>query len=279
MSTLYKPKDLIDYLSFHKIRPKKTLSQNFLIDKNILDKILKASDISKDDVVLEIGSGPGVITFEIIKKAKKVIAIELDDTFAKNLKDQKIDNLEVYNENFLKFDLDIYKKLDKKIKVISSVPYHVTSFIITKLLKHHFLFSKIILIIQKEMAEKILSKKDSKQYGFFSLLVNFYAEAKIYANISRECFFPKPKVDSVILELKIKNNFLDATKKDIDIEKFLYFIKTAFSQRRKKLLSLIKIFSSKEKILKIFDDLKIDENVRAENLSLDNFLALYKKLF
>lgn len=279
MSTLYKPKDLIDYLSFHKIRPKKTLSQNFLIDKNILDKILKASDISKDDVVLEIGSGPGVITFEIIKKAKKVIAIELDDTFAKNLKDQKIDNLEVYNENFLKFDLDIYKKLDKKIKVISSVPYHVTSFIITKLLKHHFLFSKIILIIQKEMAEKILSKKDSKQYGFFSLLVNFYAEAKIYANISRECFFPKPKVDSVILELKIKNNFLDATKKDIDIEKFLYFIKTAFSQRRKKLLSLIKIFSSKEKILKIFEDLKIDENVRAENLSLDNFLALYKKLF
>ncbi|NGX29821.1 MAG: Ribosomal RNA small subunit methyltransferase A [Candidatus Anoxychlamydiales bacterium] len=279
MSTLYKPKDLIDYLSFHKIRPKKTLSQNFLIDKNILDKILKASDISKDDVVLEIGSGPGVITFEIIKKAKKVIAIELDDTFAKNLKDQKIDNLEVYNENFLKFDLDIYKKLDKKIKVISSVPYHVTSFIITKLLKHHFLFSKIILIIQKEMAEKILSKKDSKQYGFFSLLVNFYAEAKIYANISRECFFPKPKVDSVILELKIKDNFLDATKKDIDIEKFLYFIKTAFSQRRKKLLSLIKIFSSKEKILKIFEDLKIDENVRAENLSLDNFLALYKKLF
>ncbi|NGX52193.1 MAG: Ribosomal RNA small subunit methyltransferase A [Candidatus Anoxychlamydiales bacterium] len=279
MRTLYKPKDLIDYLSSLNVRPKKTLSQNFLIDKNILDKIIKATDISNDDLVLEIGSGPGVVTFEIIKKAKKVIAVELDDVFAKNLKDEKIDNLEVYNENFLKFDLDIFKKLNKKIKVISSLPYHVTSFIITKLLKHHFLFSKVILIIQKEMAEKLLAKKNTKQYGYFSLFVNFHAKAKILADISRACFFPKPKVDSVILELKIKDEFLDATKKEIDIEKFFHFVKTAFSQRRKKLLSLIKIFSSKEKILKMLDELDIDENIRAENLSLDDFLALYKKLF
>ncbi len=93
MRTLYKQKDLIDYLSSLNVRPKKTLSQNFLIDKNILDKIIKATDISNDDLVLEIGSGPGVVTFEIIKKAKKVIAVELDDVFAKNLKDEKIDNL------------------------------------------------------------------------------------------------------------------------------------------------------------------------------------------
>ncbi len=129
------------------------------------------------------------------------------------------------------------------------------------------------------MAEKLLAKKDTKQYGYFSLFVNFHAKAKILADISRACFFPKPKVDSVILELKIKDEFLDATKKEIDIEKFFHFVKTAFSQRRKKLLSLIKIFSSKEKILKMLDELDIDENIRAENLSLDDFLALYKKLF
>lgn len=279
MRTLYKPKDLIAYLSSMGIKPKKSLSQNFLIDKNILDIIIKSADITKEDIVLEIGSGPGVVTFEIIKKAKKVIAVEIDDIFAKNLKDQKIDNLKIFNQNFLKFDLDIFKKLNKKIKVISSVPYHVTSFIITKLLNHHFLFSKIILIIQKEMAEKLLAKKDSKQYGYFSFFVNFYSKVNILADISKNCFFPKPKVDSVILELTIKDHFLDAIKKDIDIEKFFHFVKIAFSQRRKKILSLIKIFSSKEKIIKILHELNIDKDIRAENLSLDDFLALYKKLF
>ncbi|NGX33889.1 MAG: Ribosomal RNA small subunit methyltransferase A [Candidatus Anoxychlamydiales bacterium] len=284
MRTLYKPKDLLDYLSKNKIKPKKTLSQNFLIDKNIIDKVLHSSNISKDEIVLEIGSGLGALTFEIAKKAKKVIAVEMDDIFAKNLKDQKINNLKinnlnVYNKDFLKFDLEFLKRFNKKIKVISSVPYHLTSLIITKLLKHHFLFSSIVLIIQKEVAEKILSNKDSKKYGYFSIFVNFYTEPKILANISKSCFFPMPKVDSSIIELKIKNEFLDNINKEIDIEKFLYFVKTAFSQRRKKLLSSIKNISSKEKIIKIFNDLNIDENVRAENLSLDNFLALYKKLF
>ncbi len=278
MKYLYKPNDLLNFLSKNSIKLKKTLSQNFLIDKNILDKIIKISNISKDETILEIGPGIGNITFEMVKKAKKVIAIEKDSCFAKILKDQKIKNLKVFNTDFLSFDLNFLKTYDKKIKVVSAIPYHLTHLIITKLLKHHFLLSKIILIVQKQLAQKISSKKDNKLSGYFSILVNFYAKVKILANISNSCFFPKPKIDSSIIELSIKDN-LDLSQKISNPEKFLNFVKLAFSQRRKKLISTIQSIASKKNLIKILNDLNIDENTRAENLSLDNFLALYKKLF
>jgi len=276
MILLYKPKELIDFLSTNNIKPKRTLSQNFLIDKNSIDIVINIADISKEDIVLEIGPGLGALTFEIINKAKKVIAIEKDDFFSKNLKEKNIDNLKIYKQDFLDFDLTELKKFNKKIKVISAIPYHITSKIITKLLKHHFLFSSIVLIIQKETAQKIFNEK---QGGFFSFLVNFFSEMKICKNISKTCFFPKPKVDSAIIELKIKNAFLNKIQKDIDLDKFVNFVKIVFLHRRKNIFSSIKAICSKEMLLKVLNELNIDKNIRCENLSFNDFLALYKKLF
>jgi len=270
---LYRPSELLGFLSSLNKKPSKALSQNFLIDKNIIDKITLCSDISDDDIILEIGPGPGVITNQLLQKAKKVIVVEKDDVFAKNLKESN-SQLEVINSDFIKLDLDFLKNLGQKIKVISSIPYHLTSPIIAKLLNNHDLFSSITLMIQKEMAERIVSRPNTKTYSSFSLFVNFYADTKIISNVSKNSFFPKPKVDSAIIKLTIK-------KKLEDIEKatFHKMVQISFSQRRKKLLTCLKSICEKDKLDLIFKELKINPMARAENLSLSDYLALFKKLF
>ena len=225
MKNLYKPSSLISYLSSLDVKLKKSLSQNFLIDKNIIDKMISSANILSDDIILEIGAGAGVLTFEIAKKAKKVIAIEKDDIFAKELKNCRVDNIETLNIDFLKFDLNDLKKIDKKIKVISSIPYSLTTPIITKLLNNFSLFSSITLMVQKEMAQKIIAKSSTKLYGFFSVFVQFYSDAKIIQIASKNCFLPKPKVDSAIIELKIKNDFFKTLDQNFSFEKFLLFVK------------------------------------------------------
>jgi 16S rRNA (adenine1518-N6/adenine1519-N6)-dimethyltransferase len=271
---LYKPKELLKFLSKLNIKPKKSLSQNFLIDKNVIDKIITASDLSSQDIILEIGPGAGVITNQILKKAKKLIAIEKDDIFATNLKNSKVNNLEIINEDFLKLDLDFLSKYNQKIKVISSIPYNLTSPIIIKLLENHLLFSSITLMIQKEVAQRIVAKPNSKLISSFSIFVNFYANSKIISLVSKNSFFPKPKVDSAIIKLNIKKTFLDIPK-----ESFHKMVRAAFSQRRKKIITCLRSSFNKEKIKKIFEELNISQNARAENLSLDDFLLLFKKLF
>lgn len=269
---LYKPSELIKFLSGLNISPKKGLSQNFLIDKNIVDKFIESLSITKDDIVLEIGPGPGVLTYPLLEKAKKVIVVEKDRVFANNLRNQRIDNLEVIESDFLDLDLS-FLKIFNKIKVISSIPYHLTSPIITKILENSSLFSSISLMIQKEVAQRIVAKPNSKTYSSFSVFVNFYADVKIICFVSNNSFLPKPKVDSAIIKLDIKDTF-----ENIDKEKFHNFVRLSFSQRRKKLISNLAKEFDKEKILKIFDEMKLDQNVRAENLTLDNFLFLFKKL-
>ncbi len=271
---LYKPTELLQFLSDLKIKPKKGLSQNFLIDKNIVDKIINFSNISKDDIILEIGPGPGVLTNPLLKIAKKLIVIEKDDIFSKNLENIKADNLEIKHIDFLKLDLNFLKNYNQKIKVISSIPYHLTSPIISKLLNFHFLFSSITLMIQKEVALRLVALPNSKTYSSFSLFVNFYANVKIVSYVSKNSFLPSPKVDSAIIKLDIKDNL-----ENIQKEKFHDLVRLAFSQRRKKLISCLSLHFEKEKIIKILDELKLNQNVRAENLSLENFLSLYKKLF
>jgi len=202
---LYKPTELLKLLKDLDLKPKKSLSQNFLIDKNIVAKIIAFSDISNKSVVLEIGPGFGTLTSFILEKCKKLIAIEQDKILTKilkkNLKNQK---LEIKNANFLDLDLNFLKNFNQKVKVISSIPYHLTQPIIMKLLKNHFLFSSIILLIQKEVAQKIISSPNSKKYNSFSLLINFYADVQIISYVSKNSFLPKPKVDSAIIKLNLK---------------------------------------------------------------------------
>jgi len=271
---LYKPSELLQFLSTLNTKPKKRLSQNFLVDKNVINKMIDSSNITKNDIILEIGPGPGALTSQLLKIAKKLIVIEKDDIFIKNLKNLNFSNLEIKHIDFLKLDLNFLKKYNQKIKVISSIPYHLTSLIISKLLKNYFLFSSIILMLQKEVAQKIIALPNSKTYSSFAIFVNFYANIKIISYVSKNSFFPKPKIDSAIIKLDLKNNL-----ENIQKENFFFLIKLAFSQRRKKLISCLNANFEKDKIIKILDELKLNHNVRAENLSLENFLFLYKKIF
>lgn len=252
---LYKPKDLIALLKNLKISPKKSLSQNFLIDQNIIKKILKIADIQKDDVLLEIGPGAGALTQALCKKGN-VIAIEKDKTFAKHIRSLGI---EVYEKDFLSFPLEKITK--KKIKVISNIPYHISSPIIVKLLKNYKKIEKMILMLQYEFAKRIVAKKNTKDYSAFSLFVNFYANPKIEFKVSKNSFFPKPKVSSCIVSFEIKKNI-----PNIEKEAFHRFVQKAFSKRRKKISSFLKMEIPKEL-----------QNLRPENLSLEDFLYLFKQ--
>lgn len=270
---LYKPSELLQFLSDLNIRPKKGLSQNFLIDKNIIDKFIESSNISKEDIILEIGPGPGVLTNPLLEVAKKVIVVEKDDIFSNHLQNLNSANLEIKHIDFLKLDLSFLKNYNQKIKVVSSIPYNLTSPIIIKLLENHNIFSSITLMIQKEVAQRIVSPPNTKAYSSFSIFVNFYANVNIISYVSKNSFLPRPKVDSALIKFDLKDNLAISQK-----EEFHSFVRLSFSQRRKKLISCLSKKFEKEKIIKALDNLKIHQNVRAENLSLENYLCLFKEI-
>ena len=266
-----KPSSLYEFLKKTNTKPIKRLSQNFLIDKNIIKKIVDAADIKPNDLVLEIGPGPGALTHEILSKKAKIIAVEKDKTFAKSLNK----NIEVYEDDFLTFPLkEIFQKKNKKAKVIANLPYHIASPIIAKLLHHHDLFSDMTLMVQYEMAQRLISDKNSKNYGSFTIFVNFYSTVKFLFEISPNSFLPRPKVKSAIIQLKINKK----PSSDIDKKKFHLFVQSSFGQRRKKLTTSLKKSYDIEKVKNAFLDLNIDINSRPENLSMKEFYHLFKKL-
>jgi len=268
----YKLKEIKETLSKLQTTAKKSFSQNFLIDQNIVDKFINSADVKKDETILEIGPGLGELTLKILEKDANLIAIEKDKFFSAYLKSLKLSNLKVIEADFLKIDLHSLSK--EKLKVISSVPYSLTSPIIIKLFKSYELFSTITLMIQKEVAQRILASPNTKEYGSFTVFTNFYASIELVCNVSNSCFYPRPRVDSSIIQMKIKK--IDTT---IDREKFHKFVQLGFSQRRKKILNCLKPILEKEKILTALESIGFDENTRAESLSLENFISLYKKLF
>ena len=202
------PTQVLRYLKENKASPLKALSQNFLIDKNITKKIINAADISSEDAVLEIGPGIGALTHEIASKTNFFTAVEKDKTFAKNLISHfsENENVKIYETDFLKFPLEksCLSNHGQKIKVIANLPYKITSPIISKLLKHHHLFSEMYLMVQYEMAKRLTSLPNSKTYGSFTIFTNFYANVKFLFKISPNCFLPRPKVTSALISLKIK---------------------------------------------------------------------------
>ncbi|KPK32520.1 MAG: hypothetical protein AMS24_04040 [Chlamydiae bacterium SM23_39] len=265
--------NLIFFLKKNGIILKKKFSQNFLIDKNILNKIIKTAEIDREDIVLEIGAGAGVLTKELALKAKKVIAIEKDKRFINHLK--KINsNVLVLEKDFLKLSLDEILNKNEKVKVISNLPYNIFSLIISKLLKHYYFFSNLTLMMQYEVAKRILAKPSTKTYSSFTLFVNFYTDICSFFKISPNAFFPKPKVYSSLVHLKIRQNL-----PEIEKEQFHLFVKNAFQQRRKKLLNSLRKKIPIETLKKVFFKLNLDENIRAENLTLEEFIKLFNNLF
>ncbi len=268
---IYRPSEL--HLLLQSSRAKKSLSQNFLIDGNIVRKIVAASKVEKGDFVIEIGSGPGALTEALLEAGAQVLAIEMDTAFADKLKrlqtaDQR---LEIVEADILTFPLHNYKT-DKKAKVISNLPYHICSPILGKLLPLSDQFSSMTLMVQKEFAERMAAKEKCSAYSPLSLFVQSYSTVQDYFLVSPRCFFPAPQVESAVITVRLK-------PVETPLDDFFSFIKTAFQQRRKTLSSSLRQFSSKEQIQLKLKELHCNPQARPEDLSLEEWRGLFTRLF
>ncbi|MCB1117187.1 MAG: ribosomal RNA small subunit methyltransferase A [Chlamydiia bacterium] len=229
------------------VHPKKSLSQNFLINEVVIQQFLDAANISPDDHILEIGPGPGGVTEQILNKTENLTTVELDHVFATSLQ-QRFTTVKTFETNALEFD---YTHLHSPTKVISSLPYGVAADIIKKLVRLYPQITTITIIIQKEMADTICANPNSKIYGPLTLECQLFADVKYLFTIPANCFYPEPKIQSAAIQLTTKPAMYD--------ERILPFIYEAFRHRRK---MVRKFFGSIE---------GIPENARAENLTLDQF--------
>jgi len=265
-------------------RTKKRLGQNFLISPEVIEDIIEFANISSDDVILEIGPGVGFVTEQLVKYAKKVIAVELDEEAIKELQKLECDNLEIIHKDILKTDLS--ELCDKKIKVVANIPYYITSPIIAHLLgeiddldnKNRNKIVDIILMVQEEVANRIVAteKSANKQYGLLTILSQFWSECSILRTVGRRCFYPSPKVNSALVSMKVRKEPL---LKLSDYKFFRKAIKAAFSQRRKTLKNcLVSNGFDKEKVSNVIQTLNLDENIRGEKLSIQQFGELAEKL-
>ena len=257
-----------------KIKPIKRLGQNFLRDENILQRIADAAHLSGEDTVLEIGAGSGNLTRHLAEKAGFVYAVEKDRRLCKaaeeNLKGFK--NVEIICGDILKIDVGAGLK-PAPTKVVGNLPYYITTPIIFKLLEHKENISDIIIMVQKEVAERIVAKPGGKDYGILTCSVQFYTEPKVLFKISKGSFYPRPKVDSVLLEMKILKKPAVNVK---DEQKFFEIIKAAFGQRRKTLLNSLcnRLHLEKEAVEDILRKAGIEPQRRAETLDLDEFAKI-----
>lgn len=248
---------------------KKSFSQNFLIDQNIVDKILDAANVSEGDTVLEIGPGSGAMTLSMLQRGATVHAVEIDPLATKILTkylSPDYNSFHLINEDILKVNLSF---LPKGTKVVSNLPYHITSPIIGRLAEMPGIFTDIILMVQKEMADRIMAKAPSSNRSSFSLFTDYFFEKKSCFIVKPGCFVPKPKVDSVIISLKPKTEL--PLKHP---EEFFTLVKKAFSQKRKMISSSLKEYP----LAAFFDQSTIDRKSRPEQLSLEDFLSLYNFL-
>lgn len=262
------PSELISFLKEHDRILKKSLSQNFLVDENVINKIIKTASIKENDSVLEIGPGAGSLTKSLLAKKAKVTAVEKDSFFAEKLT-RHPGNLTVYNEDILKFDLN---KLEKNTKVIANLPYNITTPILTDLLEHISYFSSFTLMVQKEVAERICAKPNTKAYGSLSVYIQYHTKATYAFTVSKNCFLPKPKIESAVIFLETKKPILK------DSKPFFKLVRSAFEKRRKMICVSLKELYEKEIIQRALSELNLNPLARPEDLSLDNWLALYKKL-
>jgi 16S rRNA (adenine1518-N6/adenine1519-N6)-dimethyltransferase len=275
----------MDYLQRAKtFRIKKRLGQNFLTDSNVIQAILDNANISNQDTIVEIGAGVGFVTEQLVKHAKRVIAIELDEHAIKELEKIKCDNLEIIHQDILKTCLSDF--CSEKVKIVANIPYYITSPIIVHLLgeiddlsnKNRNLISEIIFMVQYEVAQRIIANETSpsKQYGLLSILSQFWADCGMIQKVSRKSFYPSPKVDSALIKFKVLE------KPKLKLENYAHFrriIKAAFSQRRKNIKNcLLSGGFSKEVIQKSLENLKISENTRGETISIEKFGELSKEL-
>lgn len=263
-------KTIKSFFSDRLIHPKKQFGQNFLIDKSILGKIIAAAKLNKESVVLEIGPGAGVLTMELSRRAKRVLAVEKDKEMEKILKKtaRGEKNVEIIREDVLKFLPEKYGLAGKKYKIVANLPYYITSPVIRKFLESENPPETIVVMVQKEVARRICSSPPDM--SLLAVAVQFYAEVKIISFVSRNCFWPAPKVDSAIIEIVPRNA---ADKKRLDVKLFFRIARAGFSQPRKQLAgNLSKVLKKDKKSTELWLlENGIRPSQRAETLSVSDW--------
>ena len=280
MATLGNPKNTIEVLQKYNFNFQKKFGQNFLINTGVLEDIIEASEITKDDFVVEIGPGIGTMTQYLCENAREVLAVEIDTNLIPILKDtlKEYDNVEVINQDILKVDINKIaeeKNNGRPIKVVANLPYYITTPIIMGLFESHVPVESITIMVQKEVADRMQTGPGSKEYGALSLAVQYYSNPKIVLNVPPSCFMPQPKVGSAFIKLTCLNN----PPVEVDNEKMLFkVIRASFNQRRKTLANGLKNYGgiplSKEQIQESIEELGVEANIRGEKLSLEQFAQL-----
>ena len=280
MATLGNPQNTIAVLQKYKFNFQKKFGQNFLIDTHVLDKIIDAAGITKEDFVLEIGPGIGTMTQYLCENAREVVAVEIDKNLIPILADtlSAYDNVEVINDDILKVDINKLaeeKNGGKPIKVVANLPYYITTPIIMGLFESHVPVESITVMVQKEVADRMQVGPGTKDYGALSLAVQYYAKPYIVANVPPNCFMPRPKVGSAVIRLTRHAE----TPVQVDDEKLLFqIIRASFNQRRKTLANGLKNYEGlsfeKETIEAAIAECGFSPSVRGEALSLEEFAKL-----
>ena len=282
--TLGNPQNTIAVLQKYNFSFQKKFGQNFLIDTHVLDKIIRAAGITKDDMVLEIGPGIGTMTQYLAEAAGKVTAVEIDKNLIPILEDtlSEYDNVTIINEDVLK--LDIRRLADdenqgRPIKVVANLPYYITTPIIMGLFENHVPMESITVMVQKEVADRMQTGPGSKDYGALSLAVQYYAEPYIVANVPPNCFMPRPRVGSAVIRLTCHKQ----PPVEVKDEKLMFdIIRASFNQRRKTLANGLKnsdkLKYSREEIEEAIQSLGKGASVHGEALTLEEFAALSNRL-
>ena len=280
MASLGIPQNTIEILQKYNFHFAKKFGQNFLIDTSVLERIIKAAQITKDDCVLEIGPGIGTMTQYLAESAGKVIAVEIDKNLIPILEEtlSAYENVMVINEDVLKLDLnEIVKEHNqgRPIKVVANLPYYITTPIIMGLFEKHVPLESITVMVQKEVASRMQEGPGSKEYGALSLAVQYYANPRIVANVPPNCFIPRPNVSSAVICLE---RFSEPPVEVKDERKMFALIRASFNQRRKTLVNSIgnakELGISKEEVAQPLEKMGLEATIRGEALSLEQFAKL-----
>ena len=267
------PKEIIQHYG---IKPRKKLGQSFLLDQNIIKKIAAAARITKDDIVVEIGAGIGVLTESLAQESRKIIAVELDKNLVEVLKEKLagLDNVEIHSGDILKFDfISISVLYGCKVKIVGNVPYNISSPLIFHLLSCRSVIDDFTLMLQKEVVQRLAAEPDNKSYGVPSVLLQMFASVEKIFDVPASCFYPRPKVESAV----IRGTFLDKPLMELADEAFFtQLVRASFAQRRKMLINNLKnsrllVGIEEEKIKEVLASAGIDGKRRGETLSVMEF--------
>ncbi len=280
MADLGKPQNTIAVLQKYNFNFQKKFGQNFLIDSRVLDKIIEAATITKEDFVLEIGPGIGTMTQYLCENAREVVAVEIDRNLIPILKDTLKDyqNVEIWNEDILKVDINRLaqeKNQGRPIKVVANLPYYITTPIIMGLFESHVPLESITIMVQKEVAERMQAGPGTKDYGALSLAVQYYAKPEIVAHVPPNCFIPRPKVGSAVIRLtRHREKVLKVENENL----MFRIIRASFNQRRKTLVNGLnnakELNLKKEQTGKALEQLGLNPSIRGEALTLQQFADL-----